>query len=141
MRGLHSHERFAGRGVAGSSEGMGAVPDHGGRRLKIVRAAAAKNFADLPRKSGAGTSHRAAVLHLSVTNKETAMEDLIQTTLTRAAALLTEAATSLQEASAEAAAGKADMARGGSEFALGSARRALALIEACHTIQAESRGL
>lgn len=63
------------------------------------------------------------------------MDKMIRTTLTRAAALLAEATTSLQDASAEAVEGNKLMARGGSEFALGTARRALALIEACHTLQ------
>lgn len=89
----------------------------------------------MSKKSQRGTSHLAHLLHLSVTNKETDMEEMIQTALTRAAALLAEAATSLQDASADTLAGNNSVARGGSEFALGAARRALALIEACHTLQ------
>lgn len=67
------------------------------------------------------------------------MDEMMQTTLNRAAALLLEAASSLQDASAESSAGHKNLARGGTEYALGSARRALALIEACHAIQDEMR--
>gem|GEM_PF-5291281 len=66
------------------------------------------------------------------------MDQIFQASLTRAAELLNEAAASLQEA-AEAAAGHGNIARGGTEYALGSGRRALAVIEACHTLQTEAR--
>lgn len=87
------------------------------------------------KNSQRGTSDLARLLHLSITNEETDMDEMIRTTLTRAAALLAEAAASLQDASVEAMEGKNLMARGGSEYALGRAGRALALIEACHTLQ------
>lgn len=65
------------------------------------------------------------------------MDEVIQTTLNRAAALLAEAADHLRETLADA--GKDEnMTRGGTEYALGSARRAMALMEACRTLQDEA---
>lgn len=67
------------------------------------------------------------------------MDQIFQTSLTRNAALLNEAATNLQDAAAQAGAEDSDVARGATEYAIGTARRALAMIAACHTLQGEMR--
>lgn len=60
------------------------------------------------------------------------MEQIFQTSLTRAAELLNEAASNLEDAAADAGAGHRNTARKVTEYALGAVRRAIALIEACH---------